>query len=159
VPCNALLCNAFLVLQAGVPSFISSYNSKPVLVTKSGTLSRGSFEAVTIAAHCHQQLQQQQQQAVTATTDSASYCSSSTTTTSSSSASSSYLEMDCDVRAWCYLAKKALYYLYPRFSKTSLSVAFVLEGREDSELPEQLLGCCTLTNLDPSKAVPIDTLL
>jgi Protein ENHANCED DISEASE RESISTANCE 2, C-terminal len=143
-----------------VPSFISSYNSKPVLVTKSGTLSRGSFEAVTVAAHSHQlqQEQQEQQQAVTTAADSTS-CSSSNSSSISSGSSSSYLEMDCDVRAWCYLAKKALHYLYPRFSKTSLSVAFVLEGREDSELPEQLLGCCTLTNLDPSKAVPIDTLL
>jgi Protein ENHANCED DISEASE RESISTANCE 2, C-terminal len=120
-------------------------------VTKSGTLSRGSFEAATVAAHYHHQQQQ--------TTNSSSSSSSSADTSSGSSGSSSYLEMDCNVRSWCYLAKKALHYLYPRFNKTSLSVAFVLEGREDSELPEQLLGCCTLTNLDPQKAVPIDTLL
>ena len=63
------------------------------------------------------------------------------------------MEMSVDVRVWRYLAKKGLNILKDRFSELELDVGFVIEGRADSELPEQLLGCAHLIRLDLEKAV------
>eukprot|EP00812_Abedinium_dasypus_P010164 NODE_379_length_1617_cov_759.681178.p1 GENE.NODE_379_length_1617_cov_759.681178~~NODE_379_length_1617_cov_759.681178.p1 ORF type:complete len:394 (-),score=85.12 NODE_379_length_1617_cov_759.681178:403-1509(-) len=58
------------------------------------------------------------------------------------------LEIDFDVRTWVFLAKSALanYHYYAR--EAEFEVGFVLEGRADDDLPEQMLGCVTLANVD-----------
>lgn len=104
--------------SVGLPSMLASYNGKPVLVTRSGLLTRGGSDGKV-----------------------------------------PYMEMDCNVRHWCYLARKGLHVLLPRFGSMSITAAFVIEGREDSEMPERLLGCCNLTEADIQRAIPIDEIV
>ncbi|KAG5190656.1 hypothetical protein JKP88DRAFT_298347 [Tribonema minus] len=69
--------------------------------------------------------------------------------------SARYLELDCNVRHWCFLARRALRHLLPRAPRVHLSIGFVIEGRADAELPEQILGCCELGGVDPDRAVEL----
>ncbi|CAM9977296.1 unnamed protein product, partial [Phaeothamnion confervicola] len=93
--------------ELGAPSFIGPYNGKPVLITRSGLLTR------------HRDC----------------------------------FEVDVNVRHWCYLARKGLHLLRPKFRAMALSVAFVIEGRDDDgSLPEQVLGCCALEHIYPGRA-------
>lgn len=63
-----------------------------------------------------------------------------------------YLEMSIRVHRFSYLAKKGLATLRGRFAQMVLDVAFLVEGRGDEELPEQLLGCARLHRLVYEKA-------
>lgn len=89
-----------------LPGFITNYNGKPVLITKSGTLHQGE----------------------------------------------GYMEMDINVNRFSYVAKKGLNYLKTRFQSMTFDVGFVIEGRVDEELPEQMLGAAKLHRLDYNKA-------
>ena len=60
--------------------------------------------------------------------------------------------MSINVRAWAYLAKKALHILQPKFPKFVLNIGITIEGRKDEELPEILLGGCRLIRIDPDRA-------
>ncbi len=65
-----------------------------------------------------------------------------------------YAEMDINVRMFSFLARKGLAALKPRFAQMVLDVAFLVEGRGDEELPEQLLGCARLHRLGYEEAAP-----
>lgn len=45
-----------------------------------------------------------------------------------------FLELDINVRKWSYLARKGLHKLAPKFGSINVSVAFLIEGREDDEV-------------------------
>lgn len=52
-----------------------------------------------------------------------------------------YLEVDCDVHRFCYLARKGIWSLKDTImSQGNFNFGLVVEGRGDSELPEQMLG-------------------
>jgi len=116
-----------------LPSFISNYNSKPVLVTKSGRLFQGFSSP---SSSC----------------SSSSSFSSSSSSPSSSSPDLLYLEMDIKVHKFAFLAKKGLRYLQGKFPAMVLEVAFLIEGRREEELPEQVLGAARLNHVEYEKA-------
>mmetsp|Transcript_27725 Transcript_27725/g.35849 ORF Transcript_27725/g.35849 Transcript_27725/m.35849 type:complete len:627 (-) Transcript_27725:265-2145(-) len=67
-----------------------------------------------------------------------------------------YLEMDINVHNFSFIAKKGLYYMQDKFPNAYLNVGFVIEGRNDIELPERMLGCCQVNQPDISKATNLD---
>ncbi|GMH66022.1 hypothetical protein TrLO_g12440 [Triparma laevis f. longispina] len=63
-----------------------------------------------------------------------------------------YIEQTINVHLFAYIAKKALYSIQPKFPKMVLNVGFNIEGKEDDELPECMLGVGKLFHLDPGSA-------
>ena len=65
-----------------------------------------------------------------------------------------YVEFDVNLHLFPYLAKTTIKSLHSEFFKKMVThVGFVIEGREDEELPEQMLGCAKLVNLKREDAV------
>mmetsp|Transcript_53442 Transcript_53442/g.64425 ORF Transcript_53442/g.64425 Transcript_53442/m.64425 type:complete len:655 (+) Transcript_53442:111-2075(+) len=89
----------------GLPSFVTGYNGKPTLISKSGTFTRHP-------THC---------------------------------------EMSINVHMFAYLARKGLYSLQQKFPEFILNVGFTIEGRDDDELPETILGGCRMIQLNLEK--------
>ncbi|KAG5184846.1 hypothetical protein JKP88DRAFT_313826 [Tribonema minus] len=169
------------VEEAGIPSLIAQYNGKPVLVTKSGTLRRvsgggggssgnsggnsggsgggnggggssgGSVGGGSSGGSGGSGGGSGSSSGGVGGSGGSSGGSGGSSGGSGGSAAP-HLEMDCNVRHWCYLARKGLHHLLPRFARTSLRVAFVLEGRADAELPERVLACAQLEGMDPRRA-------
>lgn len=61
-------------------------------------------------------------------------------TTGSVFKGTNYIEMDINVHAFGSLARKGMEIMFNNFSKMVIDVGFCIEGREDEELPEVLLG-------------------
>lgn len=59
-----------------------------------------------------------------------------------------YLEMDINVHQFSVLARKTLKSLQPKVPAMQLRIGFVIEASDDSELPEQLLGCADISALN-----------
>lgn len=57
-----------------------------------------------------------------------------------------------NIRAWPYLAKQGLAFLLGNSTKADLDIGFVIEGKDDDELPEVLLGSARLTKVDMQTA-------
>lgn len=74
---------------------IESYNGKPILIRKTGTIFRGE----------------------------------------------NYLEKDIHVHKFANMAKQSIFVLSSRCSKLFMQIGFVIEGRENHELPETLFAC------------------
>jgi hypothetical protein len=55
-----------------------------------------------------------------------------------------YLEKDIHVHKFANMAKQSIYLLSSRCSKLYMQIGFVIEGRENSELPETLCACIGL---------------
>lgn len=81
--------------EMGMPSVIVSYNAKPVLIRRTGSITRGP----------------------------------------------NYLEVDIHVHKFANLAKKSIHALSSRCGLMYMQIGFVVEGRDDSELPETLFAC------------------
>lgn len=62
------------------------------------------------------------------------------------------IEIDYDVRSWVYPARSALANYHLRAREAELEIAYLVEGKADEELPEQILGCFTLNNMDITAA-------
>ncbi|CAE8673630.1 unnamed protein product, partial [Polarella glacialis] len=62
------------------------------------------------------------------------------------------LEIDFDVRSWIYPARSALANYHHRTREAAIQVGYVLEGKTDDELPEQILGCFRVHELDITAA-------
>ena len=154
-PCDAEVRGRFKVIascvnldELSLPSFISNYNGKPVLITRSGRLFQGYSSSSSSSS------------------SSPSFSSSSPTALSSFSSSSVssapslatpsdllYLEIDINVHRFAFLAQKGLKYLKTKFPAMVLDMAFLIEGRRDDELPEQVLGAARLNFMEYEKAV------
>jgi Protein ENHANCED DISEASE RESISTANCE 2, C-terminal len=78
-----------------MPQYITSYNAKPVLIRRTGTIFKGP----------------------------------------------NYLEMDIHVHKFANIAKQSIHVLTSRCALMAMQIGFVIEGREDSELPETLFAC------------------
>jgi hypothetical protein len=81
--------------ELGFPSMIVSYNAKPVLIRRTGTIFKGD----------------------------------------------NYMEMDIHVHKFANLAKQSIYQISSRCSMMFMQIGFVIEGRDDKELPETLFAC------------------
>lgn len=58
------------------------------------------------------------------------------------------LEVQYDVRAWVYLARSTLVNYHHRAKEAVIEVGYVVEGKTNDELPEQILGCFKVYNMD-----------
>jgi hypothetical protein len=90
------------------PSFITTYNGKPVLIRTTGTVIKGA----------------------------------------------NYVEIDINVHNFGTIARKGMDIMFNNFSKMIIDVGFCIEGRQDDELPEVLLGHVHMDRPDYTKAVP-----
>jgi hypothetical protein len=66
------------------------------------------------------------------------------------------LEIEYDVRLWSILARKTLHSLRDKFKEARCQIGMVIEGRNDEELPEQLLGCVRIHYLDIFEALGVE---
>lgn len=60
-----------------------------------------------------------------------------------------FLEFGANVHKWCYLFKKSLVYLLPKFKDLKFTLGIVIEGREDEELPECALQSTHIQYFNP----------
>lgn len=51
------------------------------------------------------------------------------------------MQVDLDVHTWNFIARKAFFNYIPKLSTVVFENAFVIQGNEVEELPEQVLGC------------------
>eukprot|EP00658_Telonema_sp_P-2_P015566 TRINITY_DN16001_c0_g1_i3.p1 TRINITY_DN16001_c0_g1~~TRINITY_DN16001_c0_g1_i3.p1 ORF type:complete len:377 (+),score=86.72 TRINITY_DN16001_c0_g1_i3:2-1132(+) len=58
-----------------------------------------------------------------------------------------YIEMDINIADWCMTARRALYLSLSTVPERVLSLAHVIEAREDEHMPEQTLCCMNLNRL------------
>lgn len=58
------------------------------------------------------------------------------------------LEIDFDVRNWNYPTRAAMVSYHHRAREAEVEIGYLLEGKADDELPEQILGCFTVSNMD-----------
>ena len=93
---------------------LSGYNSKPVLIKKTGSLTRRVVPQAGVV-----------------------------------------LEMNVNVHTWPYTTRKGFNMLLPAFPTMILDSAFVIEGRSDEEVPEQIIGCARLNHPSLDAAIPI----
>jgi hypothetical protein len=107
----------------GVPSVIMSYNAKPVLIRRTGSVFRGGGTNTSI------------------------------TNGGSPSGGSKYLEIDIHVHKFANLAKKSIHALSSRCSLMYMQIGFVIEGRTDEELPETLFACVGVNRPEEDKVV------
>lgn len=92
--------------ELGMPSAIVSYNAKPVLIRRTGSIFRGP----------------------------------------------SHLEMDIHVHKFANLAKQSIYLISSRCGLMFMQIGFVIEGREDKELPEALFACVAVNKPQEDQA-------
>eukprot|EP01001_Neometanema_parovale_P010085 NODE_631_length_2234_cov_76.005211_g601_i0.p1 GENE.NODE_631_length_2234_cov_76.005211_g601_i0~~NODE_631_length_2234_cov_76.005211_g601_i0.p1 ORF type:complete len:643 (-),score=101.77 NODE_631_length_2234_cov_76.005211_g601_i0:304-2133(-) len=67
---------------------------------------------------------------------------------------SNYTEVDVDVHTFGFIARKGLNGFLPRIAGMVLDVGFVIEGEDNNELPEVILGCFRANKLSLDEAVP-----
>ncbi|CAD7696376.1 unnamed protein product [Ostreobium quekettii] len=66
----------------------------------------------------------------------------------------SYLEVDLDVHAYGYLARRAFASFTPRLAGLVFENALLIQGNSEEELPEMLLGVARLHRIDFTRARP-----
>ena len=59
-----------------------------------------------------------------------------------------YVEIDVNLFRYAYVTKKALQHVLPRIGEMDLHAAVTLEGRDDDELPEQVLLTARICRFD-----------
>jgi len=70
-----------------------------------------------------------------------------------------YLEVDVNVYEFCYLARKVAYNALPTVKEFVIDVALTVEGHNDEELPEQVLGCTRVSHIPVENALTLETLI
>lgn len=100
---------------------IAPFNGKPVLITESGTLMRGARRPDAEGK-------------VESDSGGSNGDSGGSSNSGSSFGADEFLELDVHVRRWNFMARKGLSKLTPKFGLINVSVAFLVEGREDSEV-------------------------
>lgn len=59
-----------------------------------------------------------------------------------------YSEININLRNWRYVSRKGVYSAIPFIARSKFSLGLTIEGRDDDELPEVLLGGCHIMNFD-----------
>lgn len=67
------------------------------------------------------------------------------------------LEIDVDVGKWAYLARQTLYSYQDVLAKHAFHVGYLVEGRTEESLPEQMLGCFCISGADLAGAMNLDS--
>lgn len=62
------------------------------------------------------------------------------------------IEIDYDIRSWVYPARTALANYHHRAAEAELEIGYLVEGKADDELPEQILGCFKMYDMDITQA-------
>lgn len=106
---------------------IAPFNGKPVLITESGTLMRGTRRPGAESEGAPGSVPEVE-------SDSGGSNGGSGSSSSSSFGADEFLELDVHVRRWNFMARKGLSKLTPKFGLINVSVAFLVEGREDGEV-------------------------
>ena len=101
-----VICSCLNLEEIGIPSMISAYNAKPVLIRKTGSLFRGP----------------------------------------------NYIEKDIHIHKFSNLAKQSIHWLTSRCNQMFMEIAFVIEGCDDNELPETLIGCVAVNKPQQDQA-------
>ena len=70
-----------------------------------------------------------------------------------------YIELDVNIRQWNMFVRTSLSKLSPSIEGLDIEIGCCVEGRNDEEMPEQMLAGFFLKYLDPSQAVRFDHLL
>jgi len=65
------------------------------------------------------------------------------------------LDIEYDVRQWNILARKSLHSFHDKLKEAKCQMGILIEGKNDDELPEQLLGCFRVNYLDINEALNI----
>ena len=117
-----LIPNCHNTKEVGLPSWISKYCGKPVLIKRAGVtgfLSKEQSDTISV------------------------------------------IEFDVSLHPFPYLMKQATAYLYENlFKKVLFSIAYVIEGRSDEELPEVLIGNpAKIIYPDPGLSIDADDFL
>lgn len=63
-----------------------------------------------------------------------------------------YLEMNIHVHKFANMAKQSIYMLTSRCNTMYMNIGFVIEGREDKELPETLFACVAVNRPQEDQA-------
>ncbi|RHZ06188.1 hypothetical protein DYB26_014586, partial [Aphanomyces astaci] len=63
-----------------------------------------------------------------------------------------YFEVDIDAHTFNFVARKGLSGVADHFGNMVVDFGFVLEGQDDDEVPEQILGCVRLCKVDLKNA-------
>lgn len=63
-----------------------------------------------------------------------------------------YFEIDVDAHTFNYVARKGLVSVADHICRMNVDFGLVLEGQDDDELPEQVLGCVRLCKIDVMQA-------
>ena len=134
----------------GLPGWITGYNGKPALLTKSGAIFRGddyieiSFNTMRFGARARPSRLRGNGTALAELGPipfTARGCLPSLTHAPRLALGS------------CagFLTKKGIHHLFPRFAEYDFHAALTIEGRSDAELPEQTLLATRLRGLDLEK--------
>ena len=67
-----------------------------------------------------------------------------------------YMEIELDLHRWKYLVRKIWNTLSKGAARLPLNSGYVIEGHDNGELPEQVLGCAFITGVDVDSALPVD---
>eukprot|EP00656_Telonema_subtile_P035082 TRINITY_DN3908_c0_g1_i5.p1 TRINITY_DN3908_c0_g1~~TRINITY_DN3908_c0_g1_i5.p1 ORF type:complete len:270 (+),score=83.58 TRINITY_DN3908_c0_g1_i5:91-900(+) len=65
-----------------------------------------------------------------------------------------YAELDCNTAYWCYMARKALHSSWKVIGKAVFDFGVVVEGRENSEQPEQMLASAHMNHVRLDGDIP-----
>lgn len=68
----------------------------------------------------------------------------------------SYFEIDLDFHRYAFAGVKALSAMMPQHPQIVMKLGFVVQGNDDDELPEQMLGCVQLNHLDFNNGREVD---
>ena len=63
-----------------------------------------------------------------------------------------YIELDVNIRQWNMFVRTSLSKLSPSIEGLDIEIGCCVEGRNDEEMPEQLLGCAKLSRIPWSAA-------
>jgi hypothetical protein len=66
-----------------------------------------------------------------------------------------YFEVDVDAHEFNFVARKGLVGVSEHFRNMVVDFGYVIEGQEDAELPEQMLGAVRLCKIDVRQALEI----
>lgn len=71
----------------------------------------------------------------------------------------SFLELQANLHAWPYYAKKGLATVLPSVLEMLVQFGFVIEAQGDAEMPECILGCVGMNYMDKTTFETIPPLL
>ena len=69
-----------------------------------------------------------------------------------------FIEMDINIHRFSYICRSTLINMKEKFGQMIIRCGFTIEGRDDDELPEVLLGCANLNGVNLDAAIDLESL-